>query len=63
MTYSYGHPNSPQPNDPRFETEDEAIQAAIAHQGEANWDSILAVWEDESGYICALIFEQWVYRP
>lgn len=61
--YSYGHPSSPKPTDPRFEELWDAIRAAEKHQSENVTHDLLAVWEDESGEIEALVMDNRVYLP
>jgi hypothetical protein len=58
MTYSIGDPHNPQPTDPRFPTQDAAELAALERQYE--W--ILAVWDDVTGEVLALVWDGAVYR-
>lgn len=60
--FSYGDPDDPRPNDPRFDTEEDATAAAQAYQIQRPHDGgVLAVWEDESGEIMALVFAGYAY--
>lgn len=56
--FSYGVPHCPLPDDPRFNTEDEAISAAVKLNDD---DEVYAVWDDESGEILALVFAGMIY--
>lgn len=58
MTYSFGDPHNPRPDDPRFPTQEAAEQAAL----ERRYEWILAVWDDVTGEVLALIFDGTVYR-
>lgn len=58
MTYSFGDPHNPLPTDLRFDTAAAAEIAAL----EALDPDILAVWDDESGEVLALVFNGTVYR-
>ncbi len=57
---SAGHLITPQPSDQRFEKYDDAVNAAI--NGSAD-DEVWAVWEDESGEVRAVVYQQIVYLP
>lgn len=57
---SAGHLLTPQPTDQRFDKQDDAILAAI--NGSTD-DDVWAVWEDESGEVRAVIYQQIVYLP
>lgn len=61
--YSFGHPNSPQPNDPRFDTLEEAEDAAVTYTLEHPWDSLRAVRRDDDGAVECLVFEGVAYYP
>ena len=66
MTFSFGDPNDPRPDDKRFDTEEAAIRAAQEYQEEHDdilHCYVLAVWEDESGDVQCLVFRQIVYVP
>jgi hypothetical protein len=58
MTYSYGTPHNPQPDDERFDTQEAAELAALnqPHEG------VVAVWDDVTGEVLALVWEGAVYR-
>ncbi len=58
--FSAGHLITPQPSDQRFDKQDDAIKAAI--DGSAD-DDVWAAWEDESGEVRAVIYQQIVYLP
>lgn len=56
--YSIGDPNDPTDDDPKFDTIAAAEIAAI----EASWnDSVHAVWDDETGEVMSLVFQQQVF--
>jgi hypothetical protein len=59
--WSYGDPNEPKADDPRFETEQKAIDAAVIASVQTDSDPILAVWEDDSGECTTLVWCGWVY--
>jgi ABC-type cobalt transport system substrate-binding protein len=61
--FSYGHPSSPQENDPRFESYEDALKAAEQYQNKHPWNGILAIWEDESGEVLALLFDGLLFLP
>ncbi len=56
--FSAGLLTDPQPGDPRFEKFDEALNAAIKGSKD---DDAWAVWEDESGEILAVVYQQQVF--
>lgn len=58
--FSAGHLTNPQPGDQRFEKFDDAMNAAI--EGSKD-DDAWAVWEDESGEILAVVYQQQVFTP
>lgn len=58
--FSAGHLTDPQPGDQRFEKFDDAMNAAI--EGSKD-DDAWAVWEDESGEILAVVYQQQVFTP
>lgn len=58
--FSAGHLITPQPSDQRFEKYDDAVNAAT--NGSAD-DEVWAVWEDESGEVRAVVYQQIVYLP
>lgn len=67
IKYSFGDPDNPLSNDPRFDTEDEAIKAAEEWLVQHPWDSMRAVWQewgDGAGAetVC-LVWEGTVWRP
>jgi len=58
--YSIGCPTSPREDDPRFDDLDEAIAAAVTHSyDDGVW--AVAVWEDDSGELLALVYQQQVF--
>ncbi len=59
-TWSWGDPQEPKTDDPRFETQQKAIDAAIA-ASYADGDPILAVWREDDGELTNLVFAGWVY--
>jgi hypothetical protein len=61
--FSYGHPSSPQDDDPRFESYEEALKAAEQHQNEKPWDGIPAIWDDETGEVLALLLDGLLFLP
>ncbi len=58
--FSAGRLTDPQPGDLRFEKFDEAMNAAI--EGSKD-DDVWAVWEDDSGEILAVVYQQQVFTP
>lgn len=58
--FSAGHLTNPQPGDQRFEKFDDAVKAAIENSKD---DDIWAAWEDESGEILAVVYQQQVFTP
>ena len=52
--FSIGDPANPQPSDPRFVTYHEAEVAAVARTLDDS--QVLAVWQDGTGEVWALIF-------
>ena len=58
--FSAGHLTSPLPTDQRFAQYADAEKAAIAGSDD---DDVWAVWEDESGEVRAVIYQQIVYLP
>jgi len=56
--YSIGCPTSPREDDPRFADLGQAIAAAVQHSYD---DDIWAVWEDDSGELLALVYQQQVF--
>ncbi|MBI5031617.1 MAG: hypothetical protein HZB51_13900 [Chloroflexi bacterium] len=58
--FSAGHLTNPQPRDQRFEKFDEAMYAACDRSKD---DDAWAVWEDESGEILAIVYQQQVFTP
>jgi hypothetical protein len=63
-TYSYGDPSGPTPNDPRFEDELDAVQAARDKSMSDPLDEpIYAVWHDEDGAVICLVWNGVSYYP
>ena len=58
--YSIGHLTSPEPDDLRFEYQEDAEWTAIQCSYD---DDVWAVWEDEPGEVRAIIYQQLVYHP
>ena len=58
--FSAGHLTSPLPTDQRFSQSADAERVAIAGSID---DDVWAVWEDESGEVRAIIYQQIVYLP
>lgn len=58
--FSAGHLTDPQPGDQRFEQFDDALNAAINGSKD---DDVWTVWEDESGEILAVVYQQQVFTP
>jgi hypothetical protein len=58
--FSAGHLTSPMPSDQRFSQYADAEKAAIAGSVD---DDVWAVWEDESGEVRAVVYQQIVYLP
>ncbi len=58
--FSAGHLTSPLPTDQRFREYADAEKAAI--NGSVD-DDVWAVWEDESGEVRAVIYQQIAYVP
>lgn len=64
--YSYGDASNPQPTDRRFDTEDEAAQAALDHHEKIEDETILAVWaeyDDGNAETLYLVFEGELWKP
>ncbi len=62
--FSYGDPDDPREDDPRFETEDAAISAALDVTGKWDWfNGVQAVWDHDTGEILALVHGGFDYRP
>ncbi len=53
--FSFGDPDSPCEDDPRYISEEESIHKALEYQNERPFEGVLAVWEDDSGEIVCLI--------
>jgi hypothetical protein len=60
MSFSIGDPRNPTSEDENFETQDEAEAAAIKSSFD---DCVWAVWENITGEIVALVFDQTTYYP
>lgn len=60
--FSFGTAGAPSKNDANFDTYDLAVAAALERQNESPWDSVLAVWANESGECLALIYEGWEWK-
>ncbi len=58
--FSAGHLTSPIPSDQRFSQYGDAEQAAIAGSSD---DDVWAVWEDQSGEVRAVVYQEIVYLP
>ncbi len=58
--FSAGHLTSPMPSDQRFNQYADAEKAANAGSVD---DNVWAVWEDESGEVRAVVYQQIVYLP
>ena len=58
--FSTGLLTDPQPGDSRFEKLDDAVNAAIAGSKD---DDVWAVWEDDSGEILSVVYQQQVFTP
>jgi len=56
--FSAGHLINPQPGDQRFEKIDDAVNAAISG---SNDDDVWAVWEDDSGEVLSVVYQQHVF--
>ena len=56
--FSAGHLINPQPGDQRFEKIDDAVNAAI---NGSNDDDVWAVWEDDSGQVLSVVYQQHVF--
>lgn len=61
-TYSMGHAEDPKADDPRFDEQQAALDAAIS-QSEERYEEIWAVWEDEYGEILYLVHNGIPYKP
>ena len=59
--WSYGNPNNPKSDDPRFDSETAAIEAAVQVSIKATDEPILAVWNDDDGECTTLVWSGWVY--
>ena len=57
--WSFGNPHKPKENEPSFDSETEAIDAAIKASNEMDGEEILAVWHD--GECTTLVWLGWVY--
>ncbi|MBA7589737.1 hypothetical protein ES708_31826 [subsurface metagenome] len=60
MEYSIGHLLVPEKDDPQFDDYGKAEEAAIAASYD---DGVWAVWENESGEIQAIVYQQQVFTP
>lgn len=58
--YSVGHLMMPATDDPRFDTEAEAL-AHAGEKGAKNYNTMLGVWHDESGELVAIVYEGTVF--
>lgn len=59
-SYRVGVLESPNDDDERFETQEEAEIAAINLSFN---DSVIAVWDEDDDQIVALVYQQTVYSP
>lgn len=55
--YSVGDPRAPRPNDPTFDTRQEAED----HAARYSRDDLAAVWENETGEILSIAWEGVLY--
>jgi hypothetical protein len=60
MNYSIGHLTMPDKDDQLFDDEDKAEQAAVLASYD---DSVWAVWDNESGDVLSVIWQQQVFTP
>lgn len=62
--YTFGHPDDMHKyKEGEYETEDDAIRAALAHQREAPFNGLLAVYHQSSMVILVIVHDGIVYRP
>lgn len=62
--YVYGHPDDMPTYKPgEYESEDDAIRAALAHCSEYPFNSLLAIYHQSSMVILAIVHDGIVYRP
>jgi hypothetical protein len=60
VVFSAGHLIAPQPSDSRFDELGDAVNKAIEASVD---DDVWAVWEDDSGEVLAVVYQQIVYLP
>jgi hypothetical protein len=58
--FSAGHLTDPQPDDPRFKEYTDAARAAVDRSVD---DDVWAVWQDDSGEILAIVYQDQVFTP
>lgn len=62
MIYRIGKVNDPRPDDPTTTDWQEAMDVADKLADESKWDNfVVAIWEGDDGYICALVYQGTVY--
>ncbi len=58
--YSYGYLLMPQPDDPRFETEEEAVRAA-EETSATREVTLYGVWRDDDGELLHIVYHGDLY--
>lgn len=62
--YVYGHPDDmPKYREGKYESENDAIRAALAHQSDYPFNGLLAIYHQSSMFILAIVHNGIVYRP
>ena len=58
--YSFGRLLTPAPDDQQFAELEAAIIAAIETSGD---DCVYGVWENKTGELLAIVYQQTIYQP
>lgn len=60
--YSFGQLGNPRDTDQCFDDLDAAIKAAGEHQQSSSWDSALAIYDNDSGWVLYIYFCGVLYK-
>jgi len=55
MPFSFSHPDNPREDDPRFDTEREAVETGLEYQRQHPWEQLLAIWDDDYETVEAIL--------
>jgi hypothetical protein len=59
--WSFGDPHESKTDDPRFDSETAAIDAAVKASNEIDGEPVIAVWRDDDGECTTPVWAGWVY--